>query len=71
MIPRATDEDLRRYGHVAGTLKRYCAACNKECEGMGPRSFKCRPCAVRQYRETEKILVSIGDELPENMVPGT
>lgn len=69
MIPRATAADLCRYGHHAGRFKKWCAACNQDVEGMGARSFKCYPCAVKQYREVEKILAAVGDELPENLVP--
>lgn len=67
---RATDEDLRRYGFTAGTLTRWCAACNREEPGLGPKAFKCKPCAVKQWREVEKICESVADDIPENLVPG-
>jgi hypothetical protein len=52
---KATDEQLRPYGYAPGTLKRWCAACEHEHNGLGPRAFKCRPCAEKQFADVEAL----------------
>jgi len=53
MMP-PSDAELRSYGYIPGDSTRWCAACGKEVAGLGARAFKCRRCAVVQWREVEK-----------------
>lgn len=71
MIARASDEDLARYGFTPGNSTpgawgggTWCASCGRTHKDVDPGAFKCRPCAIRQYREVERTLASI--ELPSN-----
>jgi hypothetical protein len=52
---KATDAELRPYGYAAGKTKRWCAACEREHKGLGPKAFKCRPCAELQFADVEAL----------------
>lgn len=53
-MAKATDVELRRYGFVRGTLRKWCAACGFTCDNMGEGGFKCRSCAVKQWSLVER-----------------
>lgn len=55
-----TDEELRPYGFQPGKFTGWCAACSNPVQGMGARAFKCKPCAVKQWRQVEKLCDSAG-----------
>jgi hypothetical protein len=60
----ASVDDLRRYGFARGKRESYCVTCNRLFEGgalpNGKPSFKCRPCAIKQWCEVEDACVAIG-----------
>jgi hypothetical protein len=50
------DDALVRYGFIRGTAESaaYCVGCGRIVKGLRPRAFKCRPCAVDQFRSVER-----------------
>lgn len=52
-VVKFADAELRRYGFVRGTECKWCASCGFICERMGPKGFKCRPCAAKQAAMVE------------------
>jgi hypothetical protein len=64
-----TNVDLRPYGFAPGDHIRWCVSCRQEVRSLGPRAYKCRPCAVKQWRAVEQVLNAPGVELPSNPVP--
>lgn len=66
-----TDEALRPYGFRRGKVERWCASCERIHQGLSPDAFKCRSCAVDQFRLVEKQIETCdaGGQLPSNPVP--
>lgn len=54
--------DLRPYGYAPGFNKVWCAACSRTGERMDAKAFKCKPCAVTQFKEVERLCFEAGME---------
>jgi hypothetical protein len=50
------DAALVPYGFIRGTAATaaYCVKCGRTIVGLHPKAFKCRPCAVDQFRSVER-----------------
>jgi hypothetical protein len=50
------DPVLVPYGFIRGTIatSSWCVVCGRIVVGLHPKAFKCRPCAVDQYRSVER-----------------
>jgi len=57
-----TDEQLHPYGFHRGKKERWCASCTRLFQNGAKTAFKCRPCAVSQFDEVERICADAGME---------
>lgn len=65
-----SNADLRPYGFIPAIYTEgWCATCGRTVEGLSPKAFKCRPCAVEQFRLVEKQIETCGEQVPSNPVP--
>lgn len=46
---------LRPYGYRPGRELGWCAACKRPVKDLHEDAFKCRPCAVEQCNEVERL----------------
>lgn len=67
---KITDAELRPYGFIRGHGAAWCAECTRTVQGLDPRkAFKCRVCAVEQFKLVERQCETCGDAMPVNPVP--
>lgn len=51
----ANNGQLRPYGFRPGNTLGWCAACKRPVKDLHEDAFKCRPCAVEQFNEVERL----------------